>query len=162
MREPLLAIMQNAKIVVDPTPRHRRQLRKWLRDEQTNSRSGFYCNWQIINDAFKEKQIQCVCYRNNAIAFGVFGRLDTDTELSIVEVHPKYRNRGVGKVLMHHLIRYFREHDVRYVHLECVPASSEVFWRSLGFRAYRNSEAGDSRVLLRRSTRRDIGLTTRG
>lgn len=55
---------------------------------------------------------------------------------SVLEVHPAYRGRGIGKAIATELIERARAGGEPLLQIQCAPPSSQPFWESMGFRIY--------------------------
>ena len=69
----------------------------------------------------------------NASAFATWSASGRFAQLEVVEVHPRLRKSGHGKVLVQGVLNLLASRGVWAVELECAPAESESFWRSQGF-----------------------------
>lgn len=109
------------------------QITKWLKEELTNTGSGFYCNISVINKAFHDNEAFCVTFRNQAVAFSIFTRHRNTARIEIAEVCPSLRGTGAGRFLIEKTLESLAKRKVQVVDLQCEPRESEGFWKHMGF-----------------------------
>ncbi len=121
-------------IVESPTTLHLKQVYDWLVAEDRDSGQGFLCNWEIIQSSFDEGYVWFAERNSVAIAFLVWHGIGKHAGISILEVHPSFRRKRIGKALAESILNKFKMDGVRRVKIHSKPTSSEPFWLSLGFR----------------------------
>lgn len=118
--------------IVDATRAQAETVIRWLKDEHLNElggKSGFYCNRSIVRRAARESEMKCLIAGRAVIGFAIFGRSTID----IFEIRPAYRGLGYGRHFAAHIIQMLFNNGAKDIDVECAPAESESFWRSLGF-----------------------------
>jgi GNAT superfamily N-acetyltransferase len=120
------------KILTTPKAKHFHDVLCWLEEEENETGGGFYCNKNVIATAFRDSRLHCVMLDEFPIAFAVFSVFSPMAQLSIMEVHPAHRRRGIGRLLATHMFEYLRRRGAKYVYGESVTHVSELFWRDLG------------------------------
>ncbi|RTR34787.1 GNAT family N-acetyltransferase [Shewanella atlantica] len=121
------------KIVKNPTEAHLRDLYKWLKDEEIESGEGFFCNWNIIANSVSEDKLYIVELDSRAVALLVKWQFSSCFEIDILTVEPRYRGKGIGRHLATSLIDEAKKVNAEKISIQCMPTSSEAFWKSLGF-----------------------------
>lgn len=124
-------------MVVDATRAQLETVVRWLKKEhleELNGMSGFYCNRSIIRNSFRENRMKCLTIDRVLAGFATFHFSTSYSAIDIFEIRPGYRRNGYGKKFAGHLINMLLAQGAPYIAIECSPASSERFWRGLGFR----------------------------
>ncbi|HAD97362.1 MAG TPA: hypothetical protein DCG19_08140 [Cryomorphaceae bacterium] len=62
--------------------------------------------------------------------------------MNISEIRPDLQGCGLGKSLVKDVFQFLREKGFFIVDLECAPASSEGFWKKMGFQEFPESSRG--------------------
>lgn len=115
-------------------------------DENTpRLEKGFLCNWMIIQDYYDKKELQILLTPKTSqpVAFlcaslpSVQDFCTGITGIDILEVHPDHRKKGYGRELATHVVAQARDRNICIMRLECVPQTSEHFWKKMGYRLYR-------------------------
>ena len=70
-------------------------IEKWLKDERERADEGFYCNWNIIAQAFKDRRLFVVDAGSGPVAF----LANEPNHHLIAEVRPDCRGKGYGRVI---------------------------------------------------------------
>ena len=122
--------------IIEPTLEHLEEVLRWLKEEEDATGSGFYCNRKVIARCFTEGRVRCILQDEKVIAFALHGVYGEESEIPIMEVHPKHRRSGHGRVLAEHTFRLLKALGANSVNVQCVPAASELFWRAQGFVEY--------------------------
>ena len=128
------------ELVLNPTETHLNQIEKWLIDERNQYNEGFYCNWNNINDHFKDKELFCLVENEKAIGFICWRIFEKTVHLNIVEIMRTKRGSGLGRMMIEESLEVFKKKGALVADIECSPAESEPVWRKLGFIAYQKSE----------------------
>ncbi|MCX2679390.1 GNAT family N-acetyltransferase [Galbibacter sp. EGI 63066] len=116
------------KCNLHPNKKHLDCIERWLIDEKDTTNQGFYCNWNIILQAFAEKRMSVIT-DNNAIGFVVYQMYDFMAVIDIIEIKPSEREKGFAKKLIKETLRFFKSKGVLVVQLFCSPENSEPFWK---------------------------------
>ena len=122
--------------IVKPTMEHLSDILGWLKEEEDSAGVGFYCNRQVISKCFADGRSRCIVEEGKVVAFGLYAVYGTESEILIMEVHPKRRRCGLGVALGEHLFALLKELGAESVNVECNPEESESFWRARGFITY--------------------------
>jgi hypothetical protein len=121
------------KVSFAPTENQKNEVERWLKLEREETGEGFYCNWNIIDEAFKEKKIATISIGRKAIGFVIWSVRQFSATIDIVEIDRKYRKKGAGRVLITSLLNLLAAKDILAVDLQCSPPSSERVWRKFRF-----------------------------
>ena len=129
--------MLNVEIVLklnfNPTEKHLADIKNWLIDEWNKSNSGFYCNWNIIEDEFAENNVSIITENDCAIGFAVYRIYEFHAIIDITEIKPSERKKGIAKKLIDGTLEHFKLKGVLVCKLYCSPENSEPFWKRIGF-----------------------------
>ncbi|MEA3451526.1 MAG: hypothetical protein U9Q83_06435 [Bacteroidota bacterium] len=87
----------NIKTVVKPLKKHISEIEKWLIEERNKTGDGFYCNWNVIENAIKENRIIVLTIDDFAIGFVTYRIDELIANIDIAEINPKYRKKEYGK-----------------------------------------------------------------
>jgi GNAT superfamily N-acetyltransferase len=104
-------------------------LESWLRAEHEQTGEGFYCNWGVITEAFKRKDLAVLAAGGDVLGFVA----DAPGGADIVEVRPDMRGRGYGRRLAEWVIDGAFRRGNSVIAGECAPASSVPFWTRMGY-----------------------------
>jgi GNAT superfamily N-acetyltransferase len=121
------------KINLTPTIEDLNVIEKWLKIEVNKYKSGFYCNWNIIEKSFKSNRLISLEFNNDVIGFLIYSVGDIYIEIDIMEVCLDYRRKGFGKIFFEQFEDVLRKQNVLAIKLFCEPRESEFFWRKMGF-----------------------------
>lgn len=121
------------KIVKNPTEAHLRDLYKWLKAEEIESGEGFFCNWDVIANSVSQDKLYIVDLDSRAVALLVKWQFSSSFGIDILTVEPRYRGKGIGSHLAASLIDEAKNENAEKISIQCMPTSSEAFWKSLGF-----------------------------
>ena len=122
--------------IAPSSDKHLESILDWLREERSKTGEGFYCNKSIIISSHHNGEVH-VALENEFVVGFVGDHLysySKGSSIDILEVHPKHRNRNIGKTLALGTISRLFELGAELVSVECAPRSSEGFWRKLGFK----------------------------
>lgn len=104
-------------------------IKSWLTAERAETGEGFFCNWNIIESAQRDGNLHSLIVGDEVVAFLANER----TTHNIVEVHPKHRRKGLGRLIADEMMRQSRAWDLCVVEIACAPESSVPFWQQMGF-----------------------------
>ncbi|KSV67251.1 hypothetical protein N182_34025 [Sinorhizobium sp. GL2] len=99
------------------------------REDGGDIAKGFWCNWNLIEEAFTEGELEVVRVDGAAVAFH-FGQFHTP---GITEVHPQFRGKGIGTAIVEQLLTRAVANEVRILHVKCISDQSERHWSKFGF-----------------------------
>ena len=110
---------------------------------------GFYCNWNIVRSSFERDPDNVHVLLVDGLPVGFAD------ELSILEIHPNHRGRGLGRVLAEHMIARADALGFSVAEIEVAPESALPFWQRMGFTVDRTRRgAGGGIYAYRRFVRR--------
>jgi GNAT superfamily N-acetyltransferase len=118
---------------LSPTQPDLKEIEKWLIDEDKTFGEGFYCNWNIIEKAFRKNELITLNLDNLPIGFLVWSNREIYAEIDVLEIRPKHRNKGIGKYFFDQISGYFKEKGFLAIKLFCAPRESEKFWKKMDF-----------------------------
>lgn len=121
------------KINVSPTQSDINIIKKWLIDEEETYEEGFFCNWNIINNAFNERRLIALNINDRPIGFVIWRKYEIYADIDILEIKPNQRDRGFGKILFEGVSNFLKKQGIVVVKLFCQPRESELFWKKMGF-----------------------------
>lgn len=147
------------RININPSVPDLKIIENWLIDEKEKYDDGFYCNWNIIEKSFQNDQVISFEENKNIIGFLVWNQGGIYTEIDIMEIHPDYRKKGLGKIFYNKVESIFKEKGSLAMELFCEPRKSEKFWRKMGFikfpaRGYSESDLTFYKPII------DVSITT--
>jgi GNAT superfamily N-acetyltransferase len=102
----------------------------WLpKDESVPSLA---VNWKLTKKVYQERGM--LVWKDSMterpIAY-FWGSLHTHD--SVLEIHPAYRGKGIGRAFVEHLMAMSREQGEPLLEIECAPETSKEFWMAMGF-----------------------------
>jgi GNAT superfamily N-acetyltransferase len=115
------------------TAEHLTYVLAWLKQEHETTGEGFYCNASVIQECFAEGKAVCALRDEAVVAFAVFFVVPPTSGVSIIEVHPSYREQGVGRRLMTEVLKRLRRRGAEYVNADCTSKAGEALCLSTGF-----------------------------
>jgi ribosomal protein S18 acetylase RimI-like enzyme len=107
-----------------------------LKTEDVATGEGFYCNRNVVTQAFLEGSGICALIDGASVGFSVFQMYDDGGDIHIVEVHPGFRGRGIGGQLLEATVERLRKLGAQYVDVECTSRGGEALCRRHGFEDY--------------------------
>ena len=116
----------------------------WLeREYDEDDGDGFWCNRDVIRDAFDEAGNLWVIRRDGeAVAFQV-----GEYAASIISVRKDHRRSGLATSFVKASIERAKAADVNMLSVQCAPEASFAFWKRMGFEKYHDyRRPGDLRV----------------
>jgi GNAT superfamily N-acetyltransferase len=116
----------NIEVSFIPSIEELELIRTWLVKEDEESGQGFYINWSSIQSSFDDGYLAVAILNNQPIGFIAFRENGFTTVFNIVEIHPRWRRKGVGNLLVSLCFKYLVSRD------------SESFWRKMGFSEFSN------------------------
>lgn len=122
------------KAVFNPTGEQLSAIKHWLLEEEQATGDGFYCNWNVIEDNFQRGRMAVMLIEELPIGFIIWYQSDLVAEISIAEVHPKYRRKGYGALMIEQFEKFMASDGIVALGLLCQPAESEKAWKKLGYK----------------------------
>jgi predicted acetyltransferase len=68
---------------------------------------------------------------------------DLTVSISVAEVKPNYRKKGIGKLLLEEIIKKYESQNIYALYLYCAPESSQRIWKKMGFKYFPNNSTND-------------------
>jgi GNAT superfamily N-acetyltransferase len=122
----------------------------WLKEEDRNEGTGFWCNRNVIQDAFMDGELQVAVLDGHPMALLAYGL----TRNGILETEPRFRGRGLARQLVERAIRAEQDRDERCIlEFQCAPETSVPFWKHLGFAIFEQHGQTYGRMILERALR---------
>jgi GNAT superfamily N-acetyltransferase len=149
-----MAKIRSGSVIRNATKRDLAAVQKWLRAEYELKGEGFFCNWSIIDRAFKRKDLFVLDVVGDVLGFVVDGTRGPD----IVEVCPEKRGMGYGRYLAEWAINSAFKRGNSVFEGECAPASSVPFWEKLGLTVVRSRTGPGGGLYAYKILERKIGL----
>lgn len=123
----------NLEINVSPNDKHLSEIKSWLIEEEKKTGDEFFCNWNSITYAYDRKELTIIIKDNLVIGFLAYAITDFVVHIEITEIHPHYRKKGYGKILVNESLKGLKEKGNLVAELYCQPTSAEPIWEKLGF-----------------------------
>lgn len=117
-------------------PRHLQEVLGWLKAEEEQAGTGFYCNRNVIAELFASGEGLCAITEGRIVGFAVFQMFSDGGSVQIVEVKPSARLQGLGSRLLLAAVDALRRLGAKYVAVECTSAEGEALCRRHGFEDY--------------------------
>lgn len=127
-------------IIRNPKVSHLNDIEDWLLNEDKSTTKGFYCNWNVIHASFLKGQLFCLKDGEDVVGFLTFRLNNFVVTIDTMEIHPKYRGKGLGRKLFTDCADIFRSSGCLVVDLHSISDESPAFWMSLGFAKYPNRD----------------------
>ncbi len=121
------------KFNLHPNEKHLAYIEKWLIEEWSETKQGFYSNWNMISNAYTEKRLSIITENDNAIGFMVYRIYDLTSVIDIAEIKPSERKKGFAKKMIDGTFEFFKSKGILVIQLFCSPENSEPFWKKVGF-----------------------------
>lgn len=121
------------ELIINPNEKNLSEIEEWLSEEWQESHLGFYCNWEIIYRAFRTGRLCIISENDSAIGFIVYKFTDLVAKIDIAEIRPSKRNNGIAKIMIEEFSRFLLLKGVLVIRLCCLPKSTEIFWKKIGF-----------------------------
>jgi GNAT superfamily N-acetyltransferase len=118
------------------TPSHLPEVLEWLRVEDEQTGSGFYCNRNVVENSFADGDGLCATAEGEVVGFVVLQMFAEGGDVHIVEVMPTARRQGLGSQLLLAAVEVLRQRGAKYVDVECTSAEGERLCRPHGFEDY--------------------------
>ncbi|WP_338731433.1 GNAT family N-acetyltransferase [Mangrovimonas cancribranchiae] len=116
-----------------PSEKHLADIKNWLIKEWNETKSGFYCNWNIIEEEFAKNNVAVITENDFVIGFLVYRIYEFQAIIDIAETKPTERKKGIARKLINDTLDYFGQKGVLVCELFCSPENSEPFWKRIGF-----------------------------
>lgn len=124
------------KISFHPSSEDIHEIEQWLLQEDKKTGEGFYCNWHLIMSSYNEEKLATISIDTNPVGFVTWQENEKTATISIAEINPKFRSKGLGRNLIATLFNRLRENGICVTDLQCAPASSETAWKKMGYQEF--------------------------
>jgi GNAT superfamily N-acetyltransferase len=124
------------KVLFTPSQKDIDEIEQWLLQEDKKSGQGFYCNWNLIVSSYNEGNLAAISIDAKPVGFVTWQEDEKTATISIAEIHPKFRSKGLGRTLITALFNRFQENGICVTDLQCAPASSEPAWKKMGYQEF--------------------------
>lgn len=127
-------MIDKVRVSFRPTTKQLDEIKEWLFEEYNSTGDGFSVHWEQIYSSFRKKELATISRNKQIIGF-VTWRYTSDftSKIELAEMHPFFRKKGFGKVLITELFSLFVSKNILVVDLQCSPTNSEKVWKKLGF-----------------------------
>ena len=134
------------QINTKPSFKNLTEIKAWLLEEDEKTKQGFYCNWNVIEKSYENKEL--ITFQNNdsTIGFITWSNCEMYAAIDIMEINPNCRKKGFGKLFYESVAEYFKSIDLIAIKLFCSPTSSEKFWKKMGFIKFPNRGYSESEL----------------
>ena len=127
----------SAVVSIEPAnTSHFAEVLAWLKTEEEQGGTGFYCNRNVIEKSFASGEGLCAIAEGKIIGFAVFQMFTDGGDVHIIEVEPSARGQGLGSQLLLAAVATLRGLGAKYIHVECASAEGEALCRGHGFETY--------------------------
>lgn len=135
-------------MIFKPENEHILEIEKWLKDEYNLENDGFYSNWEIIYDSYKENRMIVINENNYPIGFLVYKIDEYVANIMIASIKLNKRRKGIGKIFIDNCCEYFKSIGAYVVELFCSPVESENAWKKFGFLNFPKGVTKEGRIYL--------------
>ncbi|MDB4918720.1 N-acetyltransferase [Mucilaginibacter sp.] len=127
--------MSDQKYIIDFQPKEAQiaQINIWM-IEENKKRTGLVHDLSILSYHAEKNTFATITTANETIGFVTWDTFKRGGHISVAAVAAEHRRSGVGCYLIETLFAYLLEKGILALYLECAPATSEKFWRKLGFK----------------------------
>lgn len=126
--------MNDLQIILRPTQNNINEVEQWLEAEYKATGKGFYTERDVLDQSFRDETLVLLTMRSKIVSFIAWKYYIEDTvKISIAEVHPDFRRKGMCRMLFDTLISNFQKKGILVVYLQSISIESETAWKHLGF-----------------------------
>ena len=93
-------MIKEFKLNTTPTQFDLEKIEKWLIEENKKFNEGFYCNWTIIEKAFKNNELVTLDFKERPIGFLVWSKSEIYAEIDILEIKPEHRKKELDNIFL--------------------------------------------------------------
>ena len=122
--------------IQNPDKNHLSRIKTWLKAEDEKTGQGFYGNWDVIEKAYQNDKMLVLVRDSKPLAFLIYRIEELTASIDIMEVQPKYREHGFGRLIVDDFIKIATESGALAIDLYCSPEDSMRFWKSVGFEKF--------------------------
>lgn len=124
--------MENIQISFNPQKANLDEIENWM-FEETKLETFQNGNWPAVEFAFDKKRLVIAIIGEKTVGFYALSRIDLTASIYLAQVHPDFRNKGIGKFILEEIIRQLENTNTYAIDLYCSPESSQIVWKRLGF-----------------------------
>ena len=108
------------------------QVHAWLQEQERQGvKATFFCNWRLTERVHLERRVSVYLSPHSGAPVAYqWGGLLKD---GILEVRHAERGRGIGRVMVEHMMAEAELADEPILFVHCAPDSSAPFWQRMGF-----------------------------
>lgn len=128
--------MDNVIINYQPSKSELNKLERWLSKEYQIYGTGFYKNWEVIEDAFENKELVLLNRLDDVIGFVAWGKDNVFSEIKLMEIRKDCRGFGYGKYFYNGIEKLLSSRNMTVIKLHCNPRTSQHFWRKMNFKQF--------------------------
>jgi ribosomal protein S18 acetylase RimI-like enzyme len=115
---------------------HFSEVLAWLKTENEQGRSGFYCNRNLIEKSFAAGEGLCAIAEGKIVGFAVFQMFTDGGDIHVIEVAPSARGQGRGSQLLLAAVETLRGLGAKYIDVECTSNDGVALCTRHGFKTY--------------------------
>ena len=131
----------------DPNSDQLEQVKTWLIEEDKKFNEGFFCNWKIIENSYKQNRFFTFSHNGQTIGFISWTEYSNSyVGIDIMEIHPELRKKGFGELFYKKTEEYFKFKKFKAIKLFCSPKESERFWQKMEFIKFPNRGYSESEL----------------
>ncbi len=120
--------------------RHFNEVMDWLIQSHELGYDSLYKDIDSIESSFDSKQMSCLTFQNKTVGFATWRLQDRVAFVELFEIHPEYRNKGLGKEFFSKLTSFFISRGIYVVQLRFISDESEAFWTKMGFLKFKGND----------------------
>ena len=106
---------------------HLKSIEKYLISEKISG------NFPSVLNSFKRNELIVLFNKSEIVGFSAYEVNYPISKINVLEIKKEYREKGFGKKLANDTLREIEKRKGEVVELYCSPASSETFWKKIGF-----------------------------
>jgi hypothetical protein len=121
------------------------EVQRWLLSDDTEGHTSFYCNFDIIQKAWRSNRLATVSVDGAVVGFVCWdANEDLIARICIINIRHAHRRNGLGTMLLNRLFSHFVTSDICIVELSPKPVTAEPFWKRMGFNKYPSDWLGEN------------------
>jgi hypothetical protein len=157
--------MSIPKYTVDfqPNLAQQERVKSWMASENLEN-TGLYHYPDNITYHAGKRTLAIITTDHEAIGFVTWDIFKRSGHIAVAAIAAQYRKSGAGRFMVEAVLNNLKLQGMAAIHLECAPASSENFWRKMGFQAMPDipayTDRGSPALFKILSTAQETGVTT--